>query len=68
MKYKVIDPRGIHLDGKPVATGETVRIPEGAALDAFLHFKQVESTEEKEEEEESEPTAPKGRTPKGKSD
>jgi hypothetical protein len=41
MKYEVIDPKGITCNGKRIASGEVVPLPDGAALKAFLHFKQV---------------------------
>ena len=47
MKYKVIDPKGIHAGGKHIAKGEVVTLPDGASLKAFLHFKQVTPHEEK---------------------
>lgn len=47
--FKVIDPKGIHAGGKHFAQGEKVRLPDGAQLDAFLHFKQVEEAKEAEQ-------------------
>jgi hypothetical protein len=43
--FKVIDPKGIHIEGKHHEKGAKVSIPEGAVLDAFLHFKQVADVE-----------------------
>ena len=48
MKFKVIDPKGIHADGKHLGKGEVVTLPDGAALKAFLHFKQVAPLKDKE--------------------
>lgn len=48
MKYKVTDPKGIHAGGKHLAKGEIVTLPDGAALKAFLHFKQVVPLKDKE--------------------
>lgn len=49
MKYEVVDPKGIHCNGRHFAKGEVIPLPDGAALKAFLHFKQVLPREEKGE-------------------
>ena len=49
--YKVIDPKGIHADGKHFAKGERVKLPDDASTKAFLHFKQVEEVKVKEASE-----------------
>jgi hypothetical protein len=61
MKFKVLDPKGIHANGKRYEPGDTVKLPDGAALKVFLHFKQVEPVEEeaKAPKEPKEPKAPK---------
>ncbi|HEY1121743.1 MAG TPA: hypothetical protein VGE67_09090 [Haloferula sp.] len=46
MKHRVIDPKGIHADGNHFAKGKVVDLPDGAALKAFLHFKQVAPVDE----------------------
>jgi hypothetical protein len=43
--FKVIDQKGIYIDGKHHEKGSKVSIPEGAVLDAFIHFKQVAEME-----------------------
>lgn len=55
--FKVIDPKGIHLDGKHHEKGAKASIPDGAVLDAFLHFKQVEPAKTKAEDPKPEPDA-----------
>lgn len=44
--YIVTDPKGITVDGKLIAKGDSVLLPEGPQLDAFLHFNQVEMADE----------------------
>jgi hypothetical protein len=46
--FKVIDPKGIHAGGEHHEKGALVRLPNDAALKAYLHFKQVEPAKEKE--------------------
>ncbi|MCW1885627.1 hypothetical protein OKA04_12885 [Luteolibacter flavescens] len=58
MQYEVIDPKGIHVDGRNVQRGRVIPIPEGAALNAFLHFKQVRKREEKPAKPADGPPAP----------
>jgi hypothetical protein len=61
MKYEVVDPKGITCNGKRFAKGEVVPLPDGAALKAFLHFKQVIPREAKKpaaEPGEKEPAKP----------
>ena len=48
MKVIVVDPKGITVAGKRHESGSVVNIPEGAALNAFLHFQQVIPPKEKE--------------------
>jgi hypothetical protein len=50
-QFKVIDPKGIHIEGKHHEKGAKVSISEGAVLDAFLHFKQVAEIEGSSEAE-----------------
>lgn len=45
--YKVTDPKGITVDGVHIENGKSVVIGEGAQLNAFIHFKQVELVPEK---------------------
>ena len=45
--YKVTDPKGITIDGVHIENGQAVSIAEGAQLNAFIHFKQVELVPEK---------------------
>ena len=58
MDYEVIDPKGIHVNGRHVQKGRIVPLPDGAALKAFLHFKQVIPREE-----EKKPDKPAEATP-----
>jgi hypothetical protein len=50
-KFKVTDPKGVFIDGKHHEKGGKVSIPEGAVLDAFLHFKQVSLLDDKSDDE-----------------
>lgn len=52
-KFKVIDPKGITVNGVLVEKGETVTLAKGAQLNAFIHFKQVEPSEAKAEDPEA---------------
>ena len=65
MDYEVIDPKGIHVNGRHVQKGRIVPLPDGAALKAFLHFKQVTPREEKKPEKPAEtpPTDPPDKGP-----
>jgi hypothetical protein len=56
-KFKVLDPKGIFVDGKLAEKGNTVTIGKGATLNAFLHFKQVEAVKAKAEDPEAESKA-----------
>ena len=53
-KYKVIDPKGVTVDGTFVAKGDTINLNKGAQLNALLHFKQVKPVEAKAEDLEAE--------------
>jgi len=55
MKHRVIDPKGIHVEGKHVAKGQVVALADGAALKAFVHFKQVTLVEDPTEKPAPEP-------------
>ena len=58
MDYEVIDPTGIHVNGRPVQKGRIIAMSDGAALKAFLHFKQVIAREEEKKPEKPAETAP----------
>jgi hypothetical protein len=49
MKFKVIDPKGIHRGAKHLAPGDTFTSerPHGTLVNTFLHFKQIEEVPEK---------------------
>ena len=49
--FKVTDPKGIFIEGKHHEKGAKVSLPEGAVLDAFVHFKQVSPVDEKSDDE-----------------
>lgn len=56
--FKVIDPNGISFGGKRYEKGETVELPaKSAALNAFVHFRQVEAVKEKAKAEDPEADA-----------
>jgi len=63
--FKVLDPKGVHFNGAQYKQGETLAssTPLPAAVNTFLHFKQVEETDAPSAEEE---TADKPAEPKGK--
>lgn len=50
-KFKIIDPKGLTINGELKKKGETVTLAKGAELNAFLHFKQVSPVAEKSDEE-----------------
>lgn len=52
-KYKVIDPKGITVDGKLAEKGDIITLNKGAQVNAFLHFKQIKPTEAKAEDPEA---------------
>jgi hypothetical protein len=58
MEYEVSDPKGIHVSGRHVQKGRTVALPDGAALKAFLHFKQVSPRVEEKKPEKPAETVP----------
>ena len=58
MKYKVIDPKGIHVQGKKLDKGATFEaVPSGGDTRAFLHFRQIEAVKEKEKPTDEGPKA-----------
>ena len=57
MDYEVIDPKGIHVNGRHVQKGRIVPLSDGAALKAFLHFRQVIPREEEKKPEKLAETA-----------
>jgi hypothetical protein len=52
-KFKVIDPKGVLVNGVLKEKGETVTLAKGAERNAFLHFKQVKAVEAKAEDPEA---------------
>lgn len=52
-KFKVIDPRGVTINGEVKEKGETVTLAKGAELNAFLHFGQVKPFVAKAEDPEA---------------
>lgn len=52
-KFKVIDPKGVLINGELKEKGDTVTLDKGAERNAFLHFKQVKAVEAKAEDTES---------------
>ena len=50
-RFKVIDPKGVSINGELQPKGEIVTLAKGAELNAFLHFKQVSPVDEKSDEE-----------------
>jgi hypothetical protein len=45
-KFKVIDPKGITINGVLKEKGETITLDKGAERNALLHFKQIEAKAE----------------------
>lgn len=52
-KFKVIDPKGVLVNGELKEKGETVTLAKGAERNAFLHFKQVKPVDAKAEDPEA---------------
>jgi hypothetical protein len=52
-KYKVIDPKGVTIEGVLVEKGDTITLNKGAQLNALLHFKQIKPVEAKAEDPEA---------------
>lgn len=52
-KFKVIDPKGVLVNGVLKEKGETITLAKGAERNAFLHFKQVKPVEAKAEDPEA---------------
>jgi hypothetical protein len=50
-RFKVIDPKGVSINGELKPKGEIVTLAKGAELNAFLHFKQVSPVDEKSDDE-----------------
>ena len=57
MDYEVIDPKGVHVNGRHVQKGRIIALPDGAALKAFLHSKQVTPREQEKKPEKPAETA-----------
>jgi len=65
MKFKVIDPKGIHFGDTHLKEGKVFRAErKNPRIATFLHFKQVEETEEDEDDapEEEKDKSGKGKT------
>ena len=65
MDYEVIDPKGVHVNGRHVQKGRIIALPDGATLKAFLHFKQVIPREEEKKLAKPAETGPADPSDKG---
>jgi hypothetical protein len=46
-KFKVIDPKGVVINGELKEKGDTITLGKSAERNAFLHFRQIKPVESK---------------------